>query len=310
MIVQRIACPANGATPTRDFEGEGVSLFHRIVVVLDRLAPHQGAFSLATDWVRQLHLPLIGMASGQCEQGMACAEACARLHVPFNMIQRKEREATDLPLVAGPTDLLVLGHALTAPQKKNLLRAAMGDSSPAILVCPDAYASVHRILLLDQGIQDLSRSLPVVASLCRAFGAKLVVLTVSHTEKESHRRQQTVRSSLASIGLHADCDSVIGSEVRVAAVGVARWRRCQLVVMSREVSPPWWRWLRDSSPEWFMSLTQPLAFLALPETESTTRATESAGGAPMVRMSRSTPRSATTLSETRLRPDAPHDSLG
>jgi hypothetical protein len=219
------------------------------------------------DWAYQLHLPVIGMAAEKCEQELACAAACARRHVPFEMACRKEQE------VAAPTDLLVFGHALPAALKKNLLHAALGETGPAMLVCPDVYAAPQRILLLDQGNGDRACSLPIVASLCRGFGAKLVLLTVAHAENESRRRQQDAQTALASLGLNADCDCVIGSEVRVAVVGVARWRRCQLVVMSRQVSPPWWRRLRDSTPDWFMGLTQPLAFLSLPHVEPLARST-------------------------------------
>jgi hypothetical protein len=290
-------------------KGEDVSLFHRIVVALDRLAPQQGAFSLATEWVRQLHLPLIGMACDPCEQEPACAAACARLHLSFETIHRKEPAATHLPMAARPTDLLVLGHALPAAQKRNLLRAAPGDASSAILVCPDVYAPPHRILLLDQGEDELARSLSVVVPLCRAFAAKLVVLSVSQTEKESRRRQQGAQAALACVGLRADCDSVIGSEVRSAVIGVARWRRCQLVVMSREVSPSWRRWLRASSPAWFMGWTQRLAFLALPETPATPRTTLSAAGAPAVRLEESKLHWATTPNEALSRPNARYVSL-
>jgi hypothetical protein len=266
-IMQRIAYPLTGIEAAKYPEGEGVSLFHRIVVILDRRAPHQGAFSLALDWASRLGFPLVGVVGDTCERESACVAACARLQVPFETLRHKDRKVADLLPLAGPTDLLVFGHALPAEQKKNLLHFALRDASPAILVSQDAPASLCRILLLDQRSNDLAGSLPAVEALHRVFGAKLIVLTVARSEKEARLRQLSAQRTLINLGLHADFDAVIGSEVRVAVVGVARWRRCQLVVMSRHVSRPWWRWLRDSSPDWFMGMSQPLAFLSLPEME-------------------------------------------
>jgi hypothetical protein len=265
MILQK---PANAVTcgeSSRNSRGESVSLFHRIVVILDRLAPHKGAFSLATEWANRLHLPLTGVIGNIFEREGACAAACSRLHIDFQLMRRKEREIAALQSLAIPTNLFVIGHALPSQQKRDLLHLAQQETGPGVLVCPDVHPYPQRILVLDQSSDDLARSLPVVAALQNAFGAKLVVLTVAKSDKEAQVRQQSAIKIVNQFDLPADYDAVIGSEVRLAVVGVARWRRCQLIVMNRRLSRPWWRWLRDSNPDWFLGLTQPLAFLSLPE---------------------------------------------
>jgi hypothetical protein len=49
---------------------------------------------------------------------------------------------------------------------------------------------------------------------------------------------------------------------------VARWRRCQLVVMAPLESPRWWRWWRADSRTWSMDLVDSLAFLTLAGTRN------------------------------------------
>jgi hypothetical protein len=269
MMLLKHAKASGCGESSRNSRGECVRLFHRIVVILDRLAPNKGAFSLATTWASRLDLPLTGVIGNTFEREAACAAACSRLHIAFEMIRPKEHEIAGLQSLAGPTNLMVIGRALPAQQKKDLLHLAQQETGSGVLVCPDVHLCPQRILVLDQGRDDLARSLPIVTALHRVFDAKLVVLTVAHTEKEARLRQQSAQSRLTNSGLPAEFDAVIGSEVRGAVVGVARWRRCQLVVMSRHVSRPWWRWLRNSNPDWFLGLTQPLAFLSLPDVEPT-----------------------------------------
>jgi hypothetical protein len=264
MIMQKLAHARNSGKSATEPGGKALSLFDRIVVILDRHAPYRGAFSIAMDWAARLRVPLVGVVGKAREREPECAAACSQLSMLFESIRDQDRNAADLLSIAGTTGLLVFGDALAAAQKKMILHLALKHAGPGILVCPDAPTAFRRILLLDQNDGDLTGCMPAVATLHHVIGAKIVVLTVAHFEKEVRLRQQSAQEAIANFGLRADYDAVIGSEVRVAVVGVARWRRCQLVVMNRHVSRPWWRWLRDSRPDWFMGLRQQLAFLSLP----------------------------------------------
>jgi hypothetical protein len=68
--------------------------------------------------------------------------------------------------------------------------------------------------------------------------------------------------------LAADFDFLVGAEARTAVAGVARWRRCQLVIVKRQDCASWWRWLRGSRTDWIMSLMGSFSFLSLPGTDT------------------------------------------
>src|SRR5262249_15212808 len=69
-------------------------------------------------------------------------------------------------------------------------------------------------------------------------------------------------------GAAAVIDTLIGGDVRAAVAGVARWRKCQLVVTHHHPTNPWLRWLRTSMPAQLLGLADSLALLALRGTES------------------------------------------
>ena len=141
--------------------------------------------------------------------------------------------------------------------------------------------------------------LTTVIELCRCLRAKPVVLTVGRTEREGWRRQQPARAAFAEHGQSGNFDLLIGSEVAEAAIRVARWRQCQLVVMGRygrhPPNPPllrggwggWWRhWFGGSTTERLVGLGDSLAVLTIPKREASAldsgrRATETNLGEPV-----------------------------
>jgi hypothetical protein len=165
-----------------------------------------------------------------------------------------------------PDDLLVFDQGLPAVQKQDLFRQALRDQAPAVLVCPATWVPLSRVLVVDQKDTPEEVFLRRAAALCRGLGTDSIVLTVARTERAARLRQATARETLAGAGLDADFDFLVGAEVRGAVASIARWRRCQLVVMRRQDCPPWWRWLRDPHAEWMMNLTESLSFLSLPGT--------------------------------------------
>jgi hypothetical protein len=246
-----------------------MTLFRRLSVVLDQLAPDRGTFAHALDWAWRLQVPVHVIAdptwnsAAGAQTKSACASACARRGVGWEASHWRGAAAQGLRPLLSPSDLLVLGQALPRSLKSALLGESLRDGAPAVLVSPDTWTPLSRILLLDQGDRPAERFLVTAAELCRSFRAAPVVLTVARSERAGQLRQHAVRAALAVHGLDADFDLVIGSEARAAAVSVARWRRCQLIVMERPGSPPWWRWPRATTMEWFMNQVESPAVLAI-----------------------------------------------
>jgi K+-sensing histidine kinase KdpD len=136
-----------------------------------------------------------------------------------------------------------------------------------VLFCADAWESLARVLLVDQGDHGNERFLRTAVELCRRLEAAPLVLTVARSERAARARQQIVQATLADCNREAGLDYITGYETRVAIAHVARWRRCQLVVLEQRASAPWWRWLRDTSTDWLAELAESLTFLALPRME-------------------------------------------
>src|SRR5262249_15935928 len=101
------------------------------------------------------------------------------------------------------------------------------------------------------------------AQLCTSIQATPIVLTVARSDREAQAMQDRAHKIRSYQGSMPDFDCLIGSEVRLAVANVTRWRRCQLLVMGRSVSKPWWRWLRDRRQEWFMEMNPSSGLLTL-----------------------------------------------
>ena len=268
-------------------------MFRRSIILMDRLAPGQGAFPYALDLAHRLRLPIYGVSSRawtdrlrnmrknvpgvtnpseyshsadeqDTQANLACAKACATASVPWKWSRFDEHPLVALRDALAPDDLLIFDQDLPATQKAALLRHSLFQSAPAILICPSTWTSFSRAVLVDQGRGPSDAFLVKAASLCEHLGMETVVLTVARTERQARRRQEANCRSLTNRGLHAFFDSLITTEIRVAVSCVARWRNCQLIVVPREDSRPWWRWLRGDSTDWLTSVTGFASLLSLP----------------------------------------------
>jgi hypothetical protein len=119
-------------------------------------------------------------------------------------------------------------------------------------------------LLVDQESDGDGGFLPQAAALCQGLGAEPIVLTVARSERAAQARQEAARAALGQRGLKACFDFLVSAEARAAAVCIARWRQCQLVVVPRQVRSPWWRWLRGPRIDPVTSVTEFTSFLSLP----------------------------------------------
>jgi hypothetical protein len=253
-----------------------MTIFRRLVVLLDDWAPQEGAFALAADWACRLRLPILGACLQEMKSGpkgqrettageveKICGDFCAQFNIPWEVARWKEPLAAELRRVIQPADLLVCGRGIPQGLKNALFGEAKSGSVPALLLCPEAYHPLTRILLMDEGGREHEELFGLTANLCRQFRAGLVVLTMARTEPEARLRQSRAREALKGSNLVTDFDFVVGPEVRGLAASVAGWRRCQLVVMEPLESPRWWRWWRAGSRSWCTDLVDGLAFLTM-----------------------------------------------
>jgi PAS domain-containing protein len=147
-------------------------------------------------------------------------------------------------------------------KKKSLLREAHRRSGPTLLFCAKTAFLPSRILLIDQGDPFADQLSRITLELCEIFRAGLVVLTVARTEREACQRQRRARETLEGSPVHVNFDFLAGADVRSAAASVARWRRCQLVVL--EANSAWERWLGFHSGSWITERLESLSFLVFP----------------------------------------------
>jgi K+-sensing histidine kinase KdpD len=139
------------------------------------------------------------------------------------------------------------------------------DPRIALIVCPDNTLAITRMLILDSWGARREGFLTCAARLAASFAVRPVVLTVARSETAARQRQRSAREILMAQGVDGDLDFVVGSEVRTALAGVARWRRSQLVVVERQGDSPRWRWSRGPTMEKLIGISTSLVFLALPE---------------------------------------------
>lgn len=264
-------------------------MFQRSVVLLNRLAPERGAFPHALDIAQRLQLPIHAVACPGCElsekdasprhpasprhgaleqeesrTSSACAHACARAKVRWEWFRIEGHPLTAIKQAVAPSDLLVFDQALPRRAWKDQFHRDLLALPSPILVCPNTWSPLTRALVVDEGYLPAESFLLQAAALCQRLEVETIVLTVATSERIARRRQATARSLLGTRGLRASFDSLTGARVRDAVSCVARWRHCQLVVLSREDSPPWWRWLRRESSTWLDNATEFASFLSLP----------------------------------------------
>lgn len=237
-----------------------MGVFQRVVLLSQG---GQGVMGLARAWARGLHVPLQPISQSNHTFD---ASSLPRSSVGAN------NGATQ------PMELFICDHDVSSAQKKCLLREMHQDSGPALLFCAKMAALPSRILLIDQGGHSSDALLWITVNLCEIFRAGLVVLTVARTEREAREHQRRAREILdgglpshpAPQGrssrkgpVQVNFDYLAGAEVRSAAASVARWRRCQLVVL--EANAAWERWLSFRSGSWITELLDSLSFLVIPK---------------------------------------------
>jgi hypothetical protein len=164
--------------------------------------------------------------------------------------------------------------------KKNLLRETQRKGAPALLFSSASGELPTRILLIDRGGPGADDLLQMTAKLCALFRAGLVALTVARTERKARQRQSQARETLLGCPVPVNFDFLAGAEARAAVAHVARWRRCQLVVLEVTHASPWARWLGSVPGPWIMDLLDTLSFLVVPTMNRAALTSDSSDAAP------------------------------
>jgi hypothetical protein len=149
-------------------------------------------------------------------------------------------------------------------EKRHLFRHGLRNVDAAVLVCPDHWTELSRVLVLHEDRPHQESFLASALDLCRHFQARPIILTVARSERRASLRQHFLQEVLADSGTECEFDMMVGGEVRLAVARIARWRRCPLVMMERQTAPPWWRWWQGGTAEDLLGLPNGFAFLALP----------------------------------------------
>lgn len=185
------------------------------------------------------------------------------------------------PKAYQPDDLFICGPHVPPLYKKNVLREALRKGAPALMLTSPNAVLPTRVLLIDQGGPGADHLIGLTAKLCVMARAGLVALTVARTEREARQRQRQAREMLQGWNLLVNFDFLAGAEVWSAVASVARWRRCQLVVMESGHANPWGRWLGSAPGPWVMELLENLSFLLVPTMKSTAQTSNASATAPV-----------------------------
>jgi nucleotide-binding universal stress UspA family protein len=262
---------------TSDHSVEGIAIFRRLIVLLDERSPFRGAFAYALEWAWHLRLPIhawafsTSVAAGS-DEFATMVNSCAKVCRDWNLELRLRPLGGDPAVALRPhleaEDLLVVGYLPEEAERIALIQQIL-QTTAAVLICPQEWKNtLSRMLLLYRHREQNEDALATVIDFCRCARATPVVLTVARSQRQGTRLQQPARAAFADRGQDGDFDLFIGTEVAEAAVHVARWRHCQLLVMGRYGRPPWARWLGGSTTERLIRLADSLPVLSVPKRHS------------------------------------------
>jgi len=236
---------------------------------VDELAPSKGAFPHAADWAARLgcplHLvvpfatPVAHDATSPPDQVGACVAKCKGMGVGVEVHSFDGLHQSVVDAEQRPTDLLVVRAHTPA-----LTAVLSGRPASSVLACPETWSPSSRFLLLDDGQGYADAYVDRALQLCRQLRIIPILLTWAPSERAALVRQESVRNMLGSSGPFAVFDTIVGGDLRSAVAGVARWRKCQTVVVCRSPANRWRRWLQTSAAEQVMDLADSLAVLAMP----------------------------------------------
>jgi hypothetical protein len=252
-------------------------MFGRLVVLLDHLAPPASVAAFVYQWQEQAASPVQVVAVPGREQPFATVSKWLGCHP--ELIVRRDGQLTTLWQYLRPDDLLVLGPTVPPVERNWVLERLREPGSPAVLVCPDHYRPLERVLALNPDRGPSASFLRQAVAITGSLRATPIVLTVARSEPEARSRQCQARTALAEQSVEVDFDFVVGSQPGPAVAHVARWRHAQLVIVEPPYLSAWQRWLHGNPLVRFHDGLDELPMLALPEPLNRERA-EAPASAP------------------------------
>jgi hypothetical protein len=256
---------------------------NRVSVWLDDSAPGRGAFAQGVEWASRLGLPLRAMVASDrrlrgvsadglpaCSEPMperlaACEAACAQRGVAMECAWWEGAVAAGVKQFLSPSSLCVFGKALCdSGARIELVHQSLDAPDVPLLIAPQVSQPIARVLIVNQPSDTVGDFLGSVAWLCGALRVTPIVLTVAPTEREATRRSDAAREAWSGTGLAADFDLLAGDDAQEAVASVSRWRRCTHIVVERQVTSPWQRWLRGSFLERWLCLSDSFGLLTVP----------------------------------------------
>jgi hypothetical protein len=244
----------------------------KVAVWLDALAPQGGAFAHALEWAARLRLPLQSFAPADLLAGAlagerlrSCEAACGRHGIPWGVYLWREPDEAATERFFRGVQLCVFGAARPGTVPQDLLSRSLYNAGVPVLVCPELWQPLSRVLVVQQHPGAGSGFLHAAAEVCRAFAIRPVVLTVARSERDAQRRQHLAEDRLAAQRLAADFDYLVGCDLATAVTRVAQWRRCSHVFLERPDAAGWWHRLWGDPLRQLHGLAGSLTLLALPE---------------------------------------------
>jgi hypothetical protein len=272
----------------------GGRTIREVAVWLDESAPESGAFRHALDWASRLGVSLRGVLADEQHRRLAtdrrseatgkessaflaaCQAACRSARVPWEQSLCPGPVTQVVGRFLQPTALGVFGSALAEGVKDALLRESLHGPTVPVLVCPQTWQPLERVLVLHQDGPAVASFLDAMAEVCGTLGVTPVVLTVARKERAALAGQQSAMAIWSARGYPADFDMLVGCKVQTAVTSVARWRRCSHVFVERGHTSPWWRWLRADSLGRLLELSDSFPFLVFPSEKTADAAREAA----------------------------------
>jgi hypothetical protein len=242
-----------------------------VSVWLDGGSVDESVFPHAMDWAFRLHLPLRAVVTAGRNQAPVVEKmkgwgsACAQRGVDLEMSLSLEGGEPAMEQFLRPYGLCVFVEDPSSQLQQELLMRSAHKPDNAVLMCAPISVPMTRIMVLCHQSSPNATYLENVARLCQALEIQPIILIVANTEREAHLRQGYAEGVCNSFGLLADCDLVVGCDLRSAVSRVANWRSCSHLIIDRQNAGSWWQRMNGDLLEQLRRRSDSLSILALPE---------------------------------------------
>jgi hypothetical protein len=234
----------------------------QVAVWLDDALSADATLPHAIEWALGLNLPVrvVAMSSAMPERIRTWEAACAQKGVPVEMHLPKERTKDNL---AG--SLCVFAGPAGSSFERELLQTSLCHPESCQLLCSGSNASIRRVLILCHQPTIHESYLESAAQICQALETTPLVLVLARSEREARIGQEQTEKICGKLGLEADLDTIVHSDLAEVVVRVVAWRNCSHVIMERQVDVSWWDRVHSAFVRQCGGASFPASVLAIPE---------------------------------------------